>query len=184
MTPAIVESLRGRNVIAVNFMYTWAPWAPMMFFADPRFWHREMRERPNLLKAFEGLILTTSRGAGDDADPRLRRLKHFKPPPGLQQARDSVAIARSSLTASINIAKHTQAGRIILVGADNRDGPNGRAHCHTEYPWTRSKKTWTAKHEELYHVAKALHAVGLPCFNASPISALPFWAKVDLKDFL
>lgn len=184
VTPEMIQALRGRNVIAVNFMYTVAQFAPMMFFADRRFWGRELRERPHLIKSFSGYIVTTSRGIGDDTDPRFKRVKHFKPPPGIRRERDSVAIARTSLSAAINIAYHSRPARIVLVGADNREGPGGRAHCHDEYPWPRFSHSWKAKQQELEHVANDLKALGITVLNASPISTLPFWPKVDLWSVL
>lgn len=179
VTPDMIEALRGLNVIAVNMMYTKAPWAPYLFFHDKRWWNRERAERGKLLAAFPGQIVTTSRVSPGD---NLLRLKHIVPPPGIAHSPDTVAMSRTSGQAAINVAYHLGANRIVLVGMDNCNGPEGRAHCHDEYPWYRPKKTWLSKFNVLRHAVEPLAAAGVQVLNASPISALPWWPKVNLFD--
>lgn len=181
VTPTHIEMLRGQKIIVVNSMYTLIPWADMLFFADIRWWRRECTERPAALSAFRGRIVTTSRAAVGD---RLLRVKHIKPPPGIAPSTDCVAMARTSLCGACNVAVHLGAARLVLVGADNRDGKDGRAHCHPEYPWNRPPHTWKVKEKELYQLYLSLDARKIPVYNCSPISTLPWWPFADLAEMV
>lgn len=179
VTPEMLEALKGRNVIVVNSMYSRALWAPYLFFHDQRWWVRETTKFPEQLAKFEGKIVTTSRAS---KGANLLRLKRIVPPPGIASRPDTVAMSRTSAQAAINIAYHAGANRIVLVGMDNCNGANGRAHCHTEYPWYRPKKTWLSKVKVLVHAVEPLVNADVQVLNASPISALPWWPKVNLFD--
>jgi hypothetical protein len=181
VTQAMADRTQGRHVIAINSSYQIAPHAEILFFADERWWTREYKERPKLLETFKGKIATTSRQAKGD---RLLRLKRAKMPPGIATSPDSVIVRRTSLHAALNICYHKRAGRIILLGADNRDGDNGRAHHHAEYPWKRIAGTWDTKLTDLAHTVEPLKAAGIEVINCSHISTLPWWPKQTLGQAL
>ena len=184
--PELVQRLRGRpnsKTIAVNSSYLIAPWADVLYFADDRWYTREKAERPKELAAFEGRILTTSINV---KDIRLEKLKKIAPSAkeGLSRDRGTLAIERTSVTACLNICLHENARRIILIGVDNKDGPNGRVHHHDEYPWPRRETTWKAKDRQFKFAVDPLKAAGIEVVNASPISALTYWPKISLKAWL
>jgi hypothetical protein len=181
VTQAMVDHTRGKHVIAINSSYAITPHAEILFFADERWWTREYKERPALLESFKGVIATTSRAAKGD---RLVRLKRCKTTPGLAPEPDSVVVRRTSLHAALNICYHKKVRRIILLGADNRDGDNGRAHHHEEYPWKRLARTWDMKVEDLVHTVEPLKAAGIEVVNCSHISTLPWWPKQTLGQAL
>lgn len=139
--PELVARLKGRpnsKVIVINSSYAVAPWADILFFGDDRWWRHEMIERPAALLAFAGQMVTVGRYVRHD---RLWHMHKVVPSKrnanGLTRDPTGLAMERSSLQGALNIAFHKQAKRIILIGADNRDGDNGRIHHHPEHPWPR-----------------------------------------------
>lgn len=184
--PKQVKRLRGRPntiTIAVNSSYQIAPWADLLFFADDRWFKREMKERPAELTKFKGRILTTSIHV---KDPRLEKLKKVAPTKAVPLATDrgTIAIERTSVHACLNICLHAKAARVVLIGVDNRDGDNGRIHHHDEYPWPRRHSTWDVKRKQLQLVVDPLREAGIQVLNASPISTLEWWPKIDLAAWL
>lgn len=147
VTPEMLASLQGRKVITVNMSYLATPWADWLFFADLRWWDREFAEREKQLRAFSGRIITTSTHVGDRAptlgiDVKLvKRITPQSIKTGLGVAPDTIAMERTSLQGALNLCYHFGVKRIALLGADNRDAPNGRIHWHGEYPWTRFKES-------------------------------------------
>lgn len=181
VTMDMIESLRGRNVIAVNGSYHNAPWAPILFFADQRWWVRENQMHGDKLRAFKGLVATTSR---QSIGKKLLRLKRVTPEEVLPERRDTVALRRTSLVSAMDICYHRGASKIILLGADNRDGSDGRVHHHEEYPWPRPKNTWDVKLDDLKKRAVAFERAGVPVFNCSPITTLSYWPTPPLEQVL
>jgi hypothetical protein len=184
VTKEMLDSIRGRNVVVVNSTYLAAPWAPILFFADQRWWVREARENPARLQAFQGLIATTSRQATPIASTKLLRLKRETPSDKLPEKSNTVRLRRTGLLSAMDLAYHRGASELILLGADNRDGENGRAHHHDEYPWPRPRNTWDVKVEDMRGGAKSFKAAGVDVTNCSPISTLKFWPIVPLADVL
>lgn len=181
VTPDMIASIKGRKVIAINSSYMAAPWADILFFADARWWTREREVNKRLTETFAGVIATTSKNSKTS---RLHVLRQVVPPPGITTKRDSVCLERTSLTAAMNICFHKGAARIVLLGADNRDGDDGRVHHHSEYPWVRHRLTWDVKQRQLGLTAADLEKAGIEVLNCSPISTLPFWPKPSLADVL
>lgn len=186
VTPEDLESLKGRRVVVVNMSYLGVPDAPFLFFADLRWWDREYEQRRDLLDAFKGTMVTTSTHAGNQ-DTRLKVVNRIVPvdvKTGLATADDTVAKERTSLQGALNLCYHLGAKRIALLGADNRDAPNGRIHWHGEYPWTRMNESWQIKAEQMGYCAERLKAVGVEVINCSPVSTLPFWPIRPLADII
>lgn len=182
VTDEICEALRGRNVIAVNTMYRKALWAPMMFFADMWWYVNEKRTSLETWKAFKGLKLTKQTISNE---PNICMLFWESAASGISRRSDGVAVGHTSAQAAINIAVHKGASRIVLLGVDNCRAPNGRAHCHEEYPGNRClEEGWQKKENDLGYMVKPLEELGVEVLNASPISTLPFWPKIELKDVL
>lgn len=182
ITRTMCEAIEGRNIVAVNSMYKWVPSAPIMFFADARWWRLENEKWSDRLKSFKGLIYTIStQSAGH---PNLRHLQRTRPPKMIVKAPDTVSMLRTSLSAALNIMAHKGVKRIFLLGADNTYGPSNRAHCHTEHPWHRPAETWTVKTIELQNCVQPLKELGIEVYNCSEISSLPFWPKIDFSEAL
>lgn len=182
VTDEQLEIARTRgNVIAVNSAYQFAPFADYLFFADLRWWSMEFHSDHGKLHDFKGRVVSTSAKAkGRD----ILRLRRISPPPGIAPEQNTVILRRTSLHPAIEMAYKMGAARIFLIGADNRDGENGRTHRHEEYPWVRKPQTWNVKLDDLNHLASALADTSCRVFNCSPISTLKYWPKVDLKEVL
>lgn len=184
VTQAAVDSLKGRLTIAVNMSYLNAPWATVLFFADARWWSREIEERHETLLAFGGVITTTCEPL---ESPRLLKLKRLVPTSdanGMSTAPDTLSMERTSLQGAMNLCYHLGVRRIVLLGADNRDAPNGRIHHHDEYPWVRFNESWAIKSEQMGYGAAALKRLGVEVINCSPISTLTYWPIRALDEVL
>lgn len=187
VTPDMISMVREAHakgevkVIVINSTYLSVPWADMLFFADERWWKREREERPRKLEDFQGFIVTTSLAAKGGHLLRLRKVTPTVEHGLVTDRRDAVALQRTSLQGALNICHHKHVSRIILLGADNRDGPDGRAHFHEEYPWDRRKSTWSVKINQLQWSVLPLRRAGIEVYNASPISTLPWWPKRNLE---
>lgn len=183
VTQEMVDSLKGKPTIAVNMSYRNAPWASVLFYADRRWWDREYAERLKELMSFEGLIVTTD----TTEHSRLLHLKRVVPTTaknGMATAPDTISMERTSLQGAMNLCYHFGAKRIVLLGADNRDAPNGRIHHHDEYPWVRHNESWDIKSEQMGYGAAALQRLGVEVINCSPVSTLKYWPIRALADVL
>lgn len=185
-----VTSLRNRpgaHTIVLNSAYRAFPWADVLFFADERWIREEVQLRRATFDSFEGRVYSIIESDRYDAEAtRLFRETH----PGLSLDREKVFLHYTAARGAMNIALHKGVRRIVLVGMDNRDGderlPNGelRTHFHEGYRWHRSANTWTKKAEEFATTVAPLQAAGIETINASLISTLTFWPKVDLATWL
>jgi hypothetical protein len=166
-----LDRLRGRKVIAVNSSYERVPFADYLLFSDNRWW-REHRERA---AAFAGQIVSLS----ELADwPRLRKLSRRKPP-GLSSDPRSLTMRRTSLAAAINLAVLLGATTIVLLGADGKDGADGRTHHHEPHPWPQKPDCWVEQTKDLATLVEPLRELNVAVLNASPDSAWTFWPRVS-----
>lgn len=184
VTAEDIESLRGRRTIVVNQSYLKADFCDYLFFADLRWWDREFKERNDKLLGFKGEIITTCTQAEHERLKYLKRIVPVSARTGMSKQRDTVCMERTSLQGAMNVCYHLGARRIILLGADNRDAPNGRIHHHDEYPWVRHHDSWDIKGEQFGYGAAALENLGVPVINVSMVSTLTFWPKRPLADVI
>lgn len=184
VTPDMIESLRGRKVVAVNMSYLSAPFASYLFFADLQWWERESKERPKELFGFKGTIVSTNEHINSDRLKVVRRIVPVSDATGIAEATDTVSMERTSLQGAMNLCYHLGAKRLVLLGADNRDAPNGRIHHHDEYPWVRYTESWDIKGRQFGYAAAALKRLGVRVTNCSMVSTLNFWPKMHLADVL
>jgi hypothetical protein len=174
------DRLKGRNVIVVNSSYERCPFAQYLFFGDRSWWARHSAK---VLKSFEGRIVTTSMVANSNG--RLHRLKRIPPSSApLATNPSNVVWKNTSLHGAINIAVHTGAGRIVLLGADMRKAPDGRSHHHTPHPKPSRPGCWGQHMRQLKLTAEPLQKLGIDVVNASPVSLIDWWPKVRFEDCL
>ena len=179
-----------RKVIAINSSYGIAPFADILFFADPRWWRGEPergnighRDRPEFHAFLGGAsrgprLVTTSPHVHDDRVLRLRR----GAPPGLAVDRSTVTLCWTSVTAAMNIAVHLGVACIVLVGVDGGPGPppDFRTHHHEPHPWPARAENWGKQAADLASLAEPLAARGITVLNASPNSAITCWRRTTL----
>lgn len=176
-----IGALEGRNVIAVNSSYEVAPFAQYCYFGDCR-WYNEHKDRP-LFKRFAGKKVTCSEAAHGE---ELVHLKRVVPPPGFADHPTCVASQRSSMQGAMNMSAHLGVGKIVLLGADACRGPDGRTHHHRPHIWANKpgNGTWDYQIPDLEGIVDPLRKRGIEVLNASPISRLPWWPKVNFEDCL
>jgi len=180
VTKEICANLKGLNALPINSMYAWLLEAPCMFFADNRWWQREKSKWPQRLELFKGTIYTTSKVA--KTHKNIAQLKRANPPNCIVDNPGQVGMARSSLSAGLNIMRHKGVKRIFIFGADNTYGGGKRAHCHSEHPWGRTVDTWRVKTAELQYCVSPLRKLGIEVYNCSMVSTLPFWPKKSYEE--
>ncbi|MEK9752496.1 MAG: hypothetical protein VW338_04695 [Rhodospirillaceae bacterium] len=172
-----IERLEGRHVIAVNSSYERAPWAPVVYFSDARWynWHAAR------LKQLPARLVTTSAAVHGE---RLHRLARVSPPPGLQTSPRALAVRHTSTTGAINLAWHLGADPIVVVGLDLYTA--GKVtHHHTPHRFPTTPAAWLKHLGDLEHQAKALAAVGAQVFVTNPASrAVPLFAHRPLVEFI
>jgi hypothetical protein len=180
VTKEICEAIKGLNTLPINSMYAWLLDSPCMFFADNRWWTREIKKWPQRLEAFKGTIYTTS--ISSKGHPGLTYLRRVNPPQCIVNNPGQIGMARSSLSAGLGILRHKGVKRIFIFGADNSYGAGKRAHCHSEHPWKRTVDTWKVKTAELQYCVSPLRALGIEVYNCSMSSTLPFWPKKSAEE--
>lgn len=107
------ELLHGRNLIVVNTTYQKFPYAQFLLFADKRWWDWH---RGHLVR-WPGEIITTSSQPIVAPRPGMRRLKRVREK--VVEFDDPTAVAGiDSGAMGVNVAVHTGARKIVLVGFD------------------------------------------------------------------
>ena len=167
--------LDGKNVIVINSSYQAFPAAQFLVFADVRWWldHRQA------LKNFKGKIISTHSAASG-----LANLYHMqrKAMPGLAEDPGQLMVSKTTLTGAINLAVHHAACKIVLLGIDQRNAPDGRTHHHAPHQWKQMANCFKRQQLDLPRIAEDLRARNIECVNASPGSALTLWPVVNLED--
>lgn len=169
--------LSGRKVIAINSSIFSCPTADALFFGDERWWGWNAEK---VRAAYSGRIFTCS----SIAEPRIHNLVKSKPPPFLTTERGAVTMQRTSLTATINLAVHFGCTRLVLLGADMKAAPGGRAHHHPEHPVANLPNCWDVQMVELRNVAKSIVDLGVEVINTSLDSRIDWWTKQPIGELL
>jgi len=171
-----ITVLRGRNVMVINSSYGIAPFAQFLFAMDTR-WLNQHKER---LKNYSGRIITVSTTINWKGIKRLRKIA----PPGLTGKRNAVTGRRTSTVAAINILIHLGVSRIVLVGIDCGNAPDGKTHHHEPHMWPQKTDCWEEQYRDLNGTVKPLRKRGIEVINTSMNSRLDFWPKMELEKVL
>lgn len=151
------------------------PDADCMFYGDPHDMHKQ---RPEIFSAYRG-PLTVKRTVHDGIPAHVKqvrramadknRINGLSLEPHLLGGHDSGGSA-------INLAFHLGVSQIVLVGFDYRGH-----HWNTLHPFPRSKMRAHDLHRvSVDAMAKPLRQAGVRVLNASSISNLTEYARVDL----
>lgn len=182
------SSLVGRNVIVINSSYIRVPFAQYLVFGDSRWWLEHRRQ----LEKWKGRIVT----AAPVDHPNVLKLKKLKPPM-LATDPEYLTMARTTLTAAINLALHLGCARAILLGVDMQRGPSktithkgkerkvdGACHHHAPHPWRVRAGCWDEQMLELRQAAYQLASRDIEIINASPRSRIDWWPKKSFEECL
>jgi hypothetical protein len=170
-----LELLKDRNVIAINSSYVAVPWAQYVVFADMR-WFLHHRKA---LMNFGGKIISCSTSA--TGPPQILTMIR-KTTPGLATDTHTLMVKNTTLTAAMNLAVHLGVAKIVLLGIDQKAGPDGKIHHHPPHPWKPTADCWRRQQTDLPKAAEDLTQMNIECVNASPGSALTLWPIVRLED--
>lgn len=170
-----VARLRGHKVIAINSSWKVVPFAQYLFFGDVRWFNHNWANGG--LQQYKGVMISCAGPGWTNPHIRLLLKEH---PPGLQSDPTKVTMRRTSATGAINIAAHLGCKRIVLLGVDQCLGPDGRTHHHEPHPFPWVADCFTHQHDDLGSLVGDLRERKIDVVNASPVSTLPWWPKVDL----
>lgn len=177
---ADLEAARGRaKVIAINNSWHLAPWADVLYACDWKWW-REAKGAAG----FGGLKIVGRRLG--HAFPAIREIS-------ICGARHEILTAKKGVIGSggnggfqaLNLAVQFGCKQIVIVGYDMRidrgahwHGPHGRG---LNNPTAAMVAKWARAFDDN---APRLADLGVEVLNASPVSALAKFRKVNLLDVL
>ena len=151
----------------------------MLYACDSVWWNKY-----GGVPRFEGLKYTQ-----DDCAlvyPTVRYIESVNAP-GLSFNRAIIHQGGSSGYQAINLAVHFGVKRIILLGYDNKSGPDGQLHHHPNHPTGMNNPTldnytnWAVAFGEM---ESDLNRAGVAVINCSLDSALDCFPKARLEDVL
>ena len=170
-----IEQLKGHRVIAINSSWEIAPFAQYCFFGDVRWYNHHEKA----FKAYTGIKISCAGPGWKHADIRFLQKVH---PPGLQTDPEKITVRRTSATGAINIAFHMGCRRIVLIGIDQCVAPDGKTHHHPAHPFPWVADCFQHQYDDFAGIVGDLRARQIDVVNASPVSTLPWWPKVDLDE--
>jgi hypothetical protein len=174
MTQAAADAVRAAGVaaIAINSTLRLAPWADMLYAADPEWWgHASNRDA----LAFPGLRVSCSAVRGVH-QLRNSGVEGFDPDPM------ALRTGGNSGYQGLHIAIHGGAARVLLLGFDMRG-----CHWHGPHPagfkvtTSETYARWVTRFPALGKVARAR---GIEIVNCTPGSALQCFPMADLAEQL
>lgn len=174
MAQAVADQVHeaGIPAIAVNNTFRLAPWAWMLYAADPEWW----KANPDALK-FDGIKAS----CGDQIKGvyRLRNTgkEGFDPDPG------AVRTGGNSGYQAVHIAAHAGASRILLCGFDMKGGhwhPEHESPLRTTHMDTYG--VWALSFEALAAEMRARKIEVLNCASPTNLSALTCFPMVSLDE--
>ena len=181
-----MKALHKKHVIGVNVAYRIGDWIDMVVFGDENFFIREQMR----LATFPGIKISchpTSRS--EDWIKYLER--DASHPKGITSNPRKVSWNHNSGAAAINVAVHTGAHRIFLLGFDMKMGKNKMQHWHDIYnrgplnpnDQKRLRKLPFDKHLPGFPIIAAdAKKMGVQIINVCPDSEINDFPRVSLKE--
>jgi len=177
LTAEDVALLEGQRVVAINDNYILAPWATVLYGADPIWWewHAERAE----LKAFKGRKITQDKEAAERYG-----LEYIRSVDADGLSRDPAYVHKGSNSGiqAINLAYHFGARRIVLLGFDMQ-ATGGKAHWFGDHP-NGFRSNWEKWLWRYQFVADDAQRMGLEIINASRETALRCFPRAPLSSLL
>lgn len=175
-------------VIAINAAIQLAPWADIFYSGALEYWRPEAiasRER----MGFRGLSIRIAWNEGTGPHQMKRGVSKGvivlgnSGDDGLETKPDAIRSYKNSGGAAINVAVHTGATRIVLLGYDMMTDKHGRHHFngspgekhHSPYPHFRTHMGTMGPH---------LRALGVEVVNCSRATALTCFPRKRLDEVL
>lgn len=182
---ADVDYLRGHvdGVIAINDAHRLCPWADILYSSDRR-WYAHYKGVPT----FQGRKYSIGSGLGKrNPYPRFLEITVLKNTGyvGLDTDPRGLRTGRNSGFAAVNLAVHTGASRILLLGY-NLSTPGHQVHFFGNHPSGLNQNTglypgWRRIFETLVEPLKTL---GVDVINCTEQSSLDVFPQAALRDVL
>lgn len=161
-------------VIAINDAYRLAPWADVLYAADPHWW----KAHRIALAKFTGLRFSIQAGARGYGATVLRHRGHS----GLERDPSGLKTGNNSGYQAINLAVHFGAARIVLLGYDCQ---RTRGEDHFFGPHIKMNQTTDARFLEwrayFATLIKPLAEIGVEIVNATRETALTCFPRAPLE---
>jgi len=174
--------LHNRHVIGVNAAYTIGNWIDICFFGDMGFFNKHMKQ----LVRFPGLKVSCNSVVQRFSWVKFLKQSRVKGR-GIAPRNTEVVWGLNSGAAAINLAVHTGAKRIVLLGFDMKLDEHTQSHWHGLYKKRTPKDLERSfnKHLRIFPaIAKDAKKMGIEILNANPDSGLQVFKKVKLEDVL
>jgi len=172
------------RVITINDSYLLAPWADVLYAADPRWWgwHKDRQE----LAAFEGERCSIQCDGEMVAEPVhvLRNRDYPNHGSGLSLDPGALVTGRNGGFQALNLAILAGARTVILLGFDGRPSAAGRTHWHGGHKTPTPAAAYEEYRRAFSAGENAICAGGVRVLNCSPGSAIDSFAKVNLGEVL
>ena len=172
-----LHPIHDKHVIGVNASFLIGTWIDMVFFGDNHFLIKYEKD----LKAFPNVKVSCSRRAD-----RQIWLKYVPMNPekklGITTKPNVISWNENSGSAAVNVAVHTGAKRIFLLGFDMKLSENKEQHWHKLY--SGAKPPFARHMLGFPEMAKDAKKLGIEIFNVSPDSAITVFPKLTLQEAL
>ena len=178
--------LRGLHTIAINRAFLDCPEAEVVCFSDGRFWRWWGPDgtEGQSLPGHPGLKITVQSDRKVSHPTVLNMTGTGRR--GLETRRNRLRHGNSTGCASMNVAWHLGAARIVLLGYDGKPAPDGGDNYHGGHPvgYAKANPRLTAydKMAPYYEpIGLELAARRVEVINASPDSAITCFPRVTLS---
>lgn len=183
-----MRAIHTKHVIGINVAYKIGDWLDFVFFGDHSFF---LREKVGLA-AFKGIKVSSAPQC--DKYPWVkyvgRDMSHTR---GISPNPSMVSWNGNSGAASISLAAHLGAKRIILLGFDMKLGNGNTQHWHDLY--NRKEYLGQPDRKKVHlpfdrhilgfsDIARDAKRMGITILNACPDSAINDFPKITVKEAL
>ncbi len=176
LTAEDVEYVRGKaRVVVVNDGYRLAPWADALVALDEEWWHVHHKS----LAEFRGERFAVS-PVGYGAIPLSPIIRD-----DIVESWESPSYGADSGQFAIQIAVLMGAKRILLLGYDMGDGPNGERHWFGDHPKAlRNTSPYELFLEKYGKAVPSLKRMGVEVINCSRRTRLECFPRAELRECL
>jgi len=174
--------LRGRACVAVNSSMFVGNYIDVLFFGDAK-WYWWNKSAVDMFPGYKFSMNLERKGRQESiaGQSGITILSQDRKKAGLETKPDKLCFNGSSGACALNLAYHLGAARMVLLGFDMQQVGNDRNYIH--HPIRGSLK-YAGMIKRMKVLSQDLQAAGIPVFNATENSALPWFPRIPLKEAL
>jgi hypothetical protein len=179
-----VEFVRGKaRVIAINASYAMAPWADVLYCADPNpfkwYWDRGPKGYERVaMRDFQGRKFSVTKSSGRWQGVTV--LNQWREE-GLSTKPDRLCLGKNSGYQAINLAFLMGAKRIVLLGYDMAVSETGQEYFFGGHP-DKKRSPYRSFQDRFVTIVKPLAEAGVEVINCSRRTALDMFPRQSLTD--